>query len=110
MAGYPSLTHAVMSNGDQGSIAFRELTTPEQRDAYVKAMETLDALYYVFAAAPAKLLFQFAKRDEYITPWDAAAYVRAAKEPKEVLWYDTDHFFNEAARHDRDEWLAKALH
>jgi pimeloyl-ACP methyl ester carboxylesterase len=109
MAGYPSLTHAVMSNGDQGSIAFRELTTPEQRDAYVKAMETLDALYYVFAAAPAKLLFQFAKRDEYITPWDAAAYVRSAKEPKEVLWYDTDHFFNEAARRDRDEWLAKSL-
>src|SRR3954453_7419370 len=100
MAGYPSLTHAVMNNGDQGSIAFRELTTPEQRDAYVKAMETLDALYYVFAAAPAKLLFQFAKRDEYIPPWDAAAYVRSAKESKEVLWYDTDHFFNEAARRD----------
>lgn len=109
MAGYPSLTHAVTSNGDQGSIAFQELTTPEQRDAYVKAMETLDALYYVAYASPAKLLFQFAKRDEYITPWDAAVYVRSAREPKEVLWYDTDHFFNEAARRDRDEWLAKAL-
>ncbi|MFL6237178.1 MAG: alpha/beta fold hydrolase [Thermoanaerobaculia bacterium] len=109
MAGYPSLTHAVMNNGDQGSIAFRELTTPEQRDAYIKAMETLDALYYVAGASPAKLLFQFAKRDEFITSWDAAAYVRAAKDPKEVLWYDTDHFFNEAARRDRDEWLAKNI-
>jgi pimeloyl-ACP methyl ester carboxylesterase len=109
MAGYPSLTHAMMNNGDQGSIAFRELATPEQRGAYVKAMAPLDALYYVFAAAPAKLLFQFAKRDEYITPWDAAAYVRSAKEPKEVLWYDTDHFFNDAARWDRDEWLARNL-
>jgi len=109
MAGYPSLTHAMTSNHDQGSLAFQELATPEQRDAYVKAMEPLDALYYVAQAAPAKLLFQFAKRDEYITPWDAAAYVWTAKDPKEVLWYDTDHFFNEAARRDRDEWLAKAL-
>jgi pimeloyl-ACP methyl ester carboxylesterase len=109
MAGYPSLTHAMTSNGDQGSIAFRELTTREQRDAYVKALEPFDALYHVAFAAPAKLLFQFAKQDEYITSWDAAAYVRAAKEPKEVLWYDTDHFFNEAARRDRDEWLRKAL-
>jgi len=109
MAGYPSLTRAMTSNHDQGSLAFQELATPEQRDAYVKAMEPLDALYYVAQAAPAKLLFQFAKRDEYITPWDAAAYVWTAKDPKEVLWYDTDHFFNEAARRDRDEWLAKAL-
>ncbi len=109
MAGYPSLTHAMMHNGDQGSLAFQELATPEQRDAYVKAMEPLDALYYVASAAPAKLLFQFAKRDEFITPWDAAAYVRVAKEPKEVLWYDTNHFFNDQARRDRDEWLVKAL-
>jgi pimeloyl-ACP methyl ester carboxylesterase len=109
MAGYPSLTHAVMSNGDQGSIAFRELATPEQRDAYVKTMEPFDALYYIANAAPAKILFQFARRDEFISAWDAAAYVWVAKEPKEVLWYDTDHFFNEAARRDRDEWLVKAL-
>lgn len=109
MAGYPSLTHAMMNNGDQGSLAFQELATPEQRDAYVKTMEPFDAFYYVASAAPAKILFQFAKRDEFITPWDAAAYVWAAKEPKEVLWYDTDHFFNEAARRDRDEWLVKAL-
>lgn len=109
MAGYPSLTHAMTNNHDQGSLAFQELATPEQRDAYVKAMEPLDALYYVAGAAPAKLLFQFAKRDEFISAWDAAAYVWVAKEPKEVLWYDTDHFFNEAARRDRDEWLAKDL-
>ncbi len=109
MAGYPSLTHAMTHNGDQGSLAFQELTTPEQRDAYVKAMEPLDALYYVADAAPAKILFQFAKRDEYLTSWDAAAYVRVAKEPKQVLWYDTGHYFNEAARRDRDEWLASRL-
>jgi pimeloyl-ACP methyl ester carboxylesterase len=109
MAGYPSLTHAMTSNHDQGSLAFQELATPGQRDAYLKAMKPLDALYYVAGAAPAKILFQFAKRDEFISAWDAAAYVRSAKEPKEVLWYDTGHYFSEAARRDRDEWLAKNL-
>jgi pimeloyl-ACP methyl ester carboxylesterase len=109
MAGYPLLTHAMEHGRDQGAIAFQELATAEQQSAYIKAMEPLDAELYVGAAPPARILFQFARRDEFITPWDAAVYVWAAKEPKEVLWYDTDHSFNEQARKDRDEWLAKNL-
>ncbi len=109
MAGYPSLTHAMRHNSDPGAIAFQELATPEQRQAYVKAMAPLDAFHYVGHAAPAKLLFQFAKRDEFITPWDAAAYLQTASGPKEVKWYDADHSFNEEARRDRDEWLGRVL-
>ena len=109
MAGYPLLTHAMEHGRDQGAIAFQELATAEQRSAYLKAMAPLDAEFYVWDAPPARVLFQFARRDEFITPWDAEVYVWAAKDPKEVLWYDTDHFFNEAARRDRDEWLAKNL-
>ncbi len=109
MAGYPSLTHAMQHNPDQGAIAFQELATPEQRKAYVDALEPLDALHYVGHAAPAKLLFQFAKWDEFITPWDAAAYLQTASDPKEVKWYDTNHSFNEEARRDRGEWLGRAL-
>jgi pimeloyl-ACP methyl ester carboxylesterase len=109
MAGYPSLTHGTAHGRDQGSLAFQELLTPEQQKAYVDALAPTDALHYVGHAAPAKLLFQFAKRDEFITPWDAAAYVQAASDPKEVKWYDTDHDFNEEARRDRGEWLGRAL-
>ena len=109
MAGYPSLTHAMQHNSDQGAIAFQELATQEQQNAYVDALEPLDALHYVGHAAPAKLLFQFAKRDEFITPWDAAAYLQTASDPKEVKWYDTNHSFNEEARRDRGEWLVKSL-
>ncbi|HEY4590308.1 MAG TPA: prolyl oligopeptidase family serine peptidase, partial [Thermoanaerobaculia bacterium] len=109
MAGYPLLTHAMEHGHDQGAIAFQELATAEQRNAYIKAMEPLNALHYVWEAPPARILFQLARRDEFITPWDAEVYVWAAREPKEVLWYDTDHYFNEAARRDRDEWLAKTL-
>ena len=47
--------------------------------------------------------------DEFITPWDAAVYVQAASDPKEVRWYDTDHYFNDEARQDRMDWLARAL-
>jgi pimeloyl-ACP methyl ester carboxylesterase len=109
MAGYPLLTHAMEHGHDQGSIAFQELATAEQRNAYIKAMEPLNALHYVWEAPPARILFQLARRDEFITPWDAELYVWAAREPKEVLWYDTDHYFNDQARRDRDGWLVKTL-
>ncbi|MEO6194000.1 MAG: hypothetical protein ABIS20_13400 [Thermoanaerobaculia bacterium] len=94
MAGYPSLTHAMRHNSDPGAIAFQA---------------PLDALHYVGRATPAKLLFQFAKRDEFITPWDAAAYLQTASGPKELKWYDTDHSLNEEARRDRVEWLGRVL-
>ena len=109
MAGYPSLTHAVTHNEDQGSLAFRELLTPEQQKAYVDALSPVDSVHFVGQAAPARLLFQFARRDEFITPFDAEAYLLAASDPKEVKWYDTDHFFNDQARRDRAEWLRRIL-
>jgi pimeloyl-ACP methyl ester carboxylesterase len=109
MAGYLSLTQGTAHGHDQGSLAFQELLTPEQRKAYVDALAPLDALHYVGHAAPAKLLFQFAERDDFISPWDAAVYFQAASEPKEVKWYDTDHSFNAEARREREEWLGQVL-
>ncbi|HEY0510738.1 MAG TPA: alpha/beta fold hydrolase [Thermoanaerobaculia bacterium] len=109
MAGYPALTRGTAQGHDQGSLAFQELLTPEQQKAYVDALAPIDAVHYVGDAAPAKLLFQFARRDEFITPVDAAIYLQAASEPKEVQWYDTDHYFNEEARRDRGAWLEGIL-
>lgn len=109
MAGFPSLTRANTHGTGRPALAFQELLTPEERAAWVKALAPIDAVRYVGHAAPAKLLFQFAHRDEFITYFDAAAYLEAASEPKEVQWYDTGHFFNEEARKRRDEWLVKLL-
>ena len=106
MAGFPSLTHAHTDGHNRNATAFQELLTPEQQKAYVDALAPIDAVHYVGHAAPAKLLFQFAKNDEFISPWDAEVYTQATSSPKEVKWYDTDHFFNEEARRDRGEWLA----
>jgi pimeloyl-ACP methyl ester carboxylesterase len=108
MAGLPSLTHAHTGGRNRIAAAFQELLTPEQQKAYVDALFPIDSVHYVGHATPAKLLFQFARTDEFISPWDAEVYVQAASSPKEVKWYDTDHFFNEEARRDREEWLESA--
>lgn len=111
MAGLPSLTRAATHGTHAFSLAFQILLTPEQQQAYVDALAPIDAVHYIGRAAPAKLLFQFAKRDEFISPWDAEVYIQAASDPKEVKWYDTDHFFerHEEARKDRMDWLARLL-
>lgn len=109
MAGLPSLTRAARHGTHAFSLAFQTLLTPEQQQAYVDALAPIDAVHYIGRAAPAKLFFQFARRDEFITPWDAAVYIQAASDPKEVKWYDTDHFFDDQARQDRMEWLARVL-
>jgi pimeloyl-ACP methyl ester carboxylesterase len=109
MAGYSSLTHATSTGHNQGALAFQELLTPDQQKAYIDALAPLDAIHYLGQAGPAKLLFQFAKNDEFITSLDAATSIEAAPDPKEVKWYDTDHYFNDQARKDRGDWLDRTL-
>jgi pimeloyl-ACP methyl ester carboxylesterase len=109
MAGYSSLTLATSTGHDQGALAFQELLTPEQQKAWVDALAPLDAVHYLGQSRPAKLLFQFAKNDEFITPLDAATSLAATPDPKDVKWYDTDHFFNEQARKDRGQWLGRVI-
>jgi len=109
MAGYPALTRAYRYGSSSTGLVFQEFLTPAQQDAYAKALDPLDAVHWIGHAAPAKILFQWARRDEYISPVDAALYVQAASSPKEEKWYDTDHFFNDQARKDRDDWLAGVL-
>lgn len=109
MAGLPSLSHANSHGDNRVATAFQTLLTPEAQKTYVDALAPIDAVHYIGHAAPAKLLFQFAHRDEFITYWDAALYLQAASSPKEVQWYDTDHYFNDEAREARGEWLGKIL-
>ncbi|HEV7509688.1 MAG TPA: alpha/beta fold hydrolase [Thermoanaerobaculia bacterium] len=109
MAGYSSLTKATSTGHDQSALAFQEFLTPEQQKAYVDALAPLDAVHYLGQSRPAKLLFQFAKNDDFVTPLDAAISLAAAPDPKDVKWYDTDHYFNAEARRDRGEWLERTM-
>jgi dipeptidyl aminopeptidase/acylaminoacyl peptidase len=88
---------------------FREQVSAAQLDEMVETMAPVDAIHYIGHAAPAALLFQFARHDQFISEGEALRYWRAASEPKEIRWYDTDHFFNEQARQDRIAWLGEQL-
>ena len=85
------------------------MLTREQLDEMVETMAAVDAIHFIGRAAPAALLFQCAHRDEFISEQEALRYWTAANEPKEIRWYDTDHFFNEKARQDRMAWLSEQL-
>ena len=59
---------------------------------------------------PAKIYFQWAKHDIYISEHSADKYYQAVGGPKEQHWYFTSHEFNDArSTDDRREWLAKEL-
>jgi pimeloyl-ACP methyl ester carboxylesterase len=108
MAGLPSYSQRHEFSHPRTLAALDRLVTPDEQRAYAEALEPIDAVHYLRDARGAFLL-QFARRDEFIAPRDAALYTRATPEPKTVLWYDTDHFFNAQARRDRDAWLLRAL-
>jgi len=65
---------------------------------------------YVAAAAPSPVLFQFARGDFFVTEDAAKALFAAAREPKSILWYDTDHGMKGKAVADRQQWLTEKLH
>jgi fermentation-respiration switch protein FrsA (DUF1100 family) len=75
----------------------------------VETMATVDAIHFIGHAAPAALLFQFARHDQFISEQEALRYFEAASKPKEMHWYDTDHFFDDQARQDRMVWLSERL-
>lgn len=78
--------------------------------AYRRAVADVDPINFIGLAAPASLLFQFAKRDIYITEAAAAEFFDQASAPKDVRWYDAEHDLHvEAAARDRNEWLRRRL-
>ena len=80
------------------------------KEAYRKALKPIDPITQIMRAAPASLLFQFAKSDEHITRELALAFSGAASRPKQVNWYDGKHELDvEAARDDRRAWLTRQL-
>jgi dienelactone hydrolase len=101
---------AGMGNFSEWSLKYWPVTAAHGNDVYQRAVEDLDPIRYVSHAAPAALLFQFAKTDHYITKEATTAFFDKADEPKEIKWYEAEHDMNvEAARRDRLEWLTRQL-
>jgi len=63
----------------------------EDRIDYLRAMRPLDPIEHVAAAAPARILFQFGRRDFYIAPMTGREFARAAGDAAELKGYDAEH-------------------
>ena len=110
MGGLPSLTDPTHSYTDEFWDIFREQYGEEKIRAYQALLGPIDPEHFVSHAAPTRLLFQFARRDRFISDAAAKAYVAAASAPKEVRWYFTGHELNDqASLRDRAQWLSVQL-
>ena len=104
MGGLPSLTE--LSGKDWYSEFIRTHYSKEQIQKYIDLLAPINPENFIGHSAPAAILFQFAKHDRYISEQAAAAYEKAAGEPKEARWYFTSHEFNDLeSLSDRADWL-----
>jgi dienelactone hydrolase len=80
------------------------------KNEYRAAMSEIDPVNFIKAAAPAKLFFQFADNDVFISKETAEELYEAASEPKEEKTYSAQHELeSEEAKQDRINWLLDNL-
>ncbi|HEV8632519.1 MAG TPA: hypothetical protein VGV61_19550 [Thermoanaerobaculia bacterium] len=104
MGGFASLSDNIAADA-----AYRKEKGEAAVDTLLARLRPLDAERWVARAAPAKLFFQFAFADQYISQAQAARYYAAASEPKLWKWYDGGHELTGYAARDRADWLATVI-
>jgi dienelactone hydrolase len=108
MGGLPNITD--FSGNDIFSKEVREKYSREQLDRYAATVGPVNPEHFVANAAPARLYFQFAQWDRYISRAAAERYVDAASTPKVARTYATSHEFTDTqSRCDRATWLQTDL-
>lgn len=108
MGGLPTVTD--FSGDDALSAYVMKRYSAEQRERFADSLRPIDPERFVGSATPARVYFQFARWDAYISRAFAERFVRAASSPREARWYPTSHEFNDPdALRDRSGWLAQAL-
>lgn len=81
----------------------------EAREAFIQQMSEIDPIVHVPNLSPANVFFQFATDDFHVPKERAEEFFAAAKEPKEMKWYEAGHGLNEDATIDRKAWLKQKL-
>lgn len=81
----------------------------EARQAFIQSFEPIDPVSNVSKLAPAPLLFQFGEKDIHVPVEKGQQFYQAAKDPKEIRWYDAGHGLNAQAAADRTAWLSRQL-
>lgn len=83
---------------------------PADVNAYVAQMAPLDPGPYLARSKAAAFLFQFAAKDEYITPQRELEFFQSAPLPRAMYVYDADHSLSvPQAFQDRQAWLLQRL-
>jgi hypothetical protein len=107
MAGWYTLSEMMQRSTHPQIERERATTPPDEFRAYLEAMAPLDARHYIGHAAPAHLLFQFARTDPFVPVDDAQRYFDLASAPKQIMWYDgCGHELSAEARLDRVNFLS----
>lgn len=108
MGGLPSLT-----NYDDHSPYWRMQRASMPRsefEKYAAVMEPYNPEHFVRNTGPARIYFQWARYDRFISSHSADEYYRAVSGPKEQHQYFTSHEFNDfQSARDRRAWLTKEL-
>lgn len=83
---------------------------PADVNAYVAQMAPLDPGPYLARSKAAGFLFQFAAKDEYITPQRELEFFQSAPLPRAMFVYDADHSLRAPQVYeDRQAWLLQRL-
>ena len=81
----------------------------EAREAFIRQMSEMDPITHIPNLSPAEVFFQFATDDPHVPKERAEEFFTAAKNPKEIKWYQAGHGLNEEATLDRKAWLKQKL-
>ena len=81
----------------------------EARQAFIRQMSEVDPITHIPNLSPAHVFFQFATDDFHVPKERAEEFFAAAKDPKEMKWYEAKHGLNEQATQDRNAWLKQKL-
>jgi dienelactone hydrolase len=108
MGGLPSLTNY---DDDSSYSTMRRASTPRSEfQKYAAVIEPYNPEHFVGNTRPARIYFQWARHDTYISSHSADAYFRAVGGPKEQHRYFTSHEFNDPqSARDRRAWLTREL-
>jgi len=83
---------------------------PEDRIDYLGQLRPLDPIEHIGAAAPARVLLQFGRRDFFIAPMTGLELKASAPEGTQLNAYDAEHdMAADDIRTDRTEFLEAAL-
>lgn len=107
MGGLPRVTDVF--GDDSFSRQLQKSFKKEQLQAYAETLAPINPERFVGHAAPARILFQFARRDRYISEKAAADYERAAGGAQSKRYFTSHEFNDEESARDRRSWLFDRL-